>query len=104
MPTISLRTVYQTLNDFASMGELAHVRLGTGSARFDPNLGCHQHLVCDGCGAVHDVEVDFTDVRLPRGKAHGFRVSRTEIVFRGLCPACALAGSPAAGRGGVTAG
>ena len=36
--TISLRTVYQTLNDLAAMGELRQLALGTGSARFDPNL------------------------------------------------------------------
>ena len=38
MPTISLRTVYQTLNDLAAMGELVALDLGTGSTRFDPNL------------------------------------------------------------------
>src|SRR3954466_3207662 len=37
MPAISLRTVYQTLNDLASMGEVQNLDLGTGSARFDPN-------------------------------------------------------------------
>lgn len=100
MPTISLRTVYQTLNDLASMGEITQIDLGTGSSRFDPNLDAHQHLVCDGCGAVHDVAVDFTDIRLPRGQGHGFRVSRTEIVFRGLCPTCLAAGA-SAGHGHV---
>jgi Fe2+ or Zn2+ uptake regulation protein len=104
MPTISLRTVYQTLNDLAAMGEIAQIDLGTGSSRFDPNLVEHQHLVCDGCGVVHDIEADFTDVRLPRGKHHGFRVLRTEIVFRGLCPACAGAAAVPAGRGPTAAG
>ena len=88
MPTVSLRTVYQTLHDLAAMGEISQIDLGTGSARFDPNLDVHHHLVCDGCGAIVDIEVDFNDVRLPRGGAHGFEVSRTEIVFRGRCTAC----------------
>jgi Fur family transcriptional regulator, peroxide stress response regulator len=91
MPSISLRTVYQTLNDLASMGEIGQLELGTGSARFDPNLDPHHHLVCDGCGEVVDVYADFTDVRLPRHKLRGFRVSCTEIVFRGLCPECSRA-------------
>src|SRR3954469_21156156 len=46
MPTMSLRTVYQTLNDLAEMGELQQLELGTGSARFDPTLDPHHHLVC----------------------------------------------------------
>lgn len=88
MPTVSLRTVYQTLNDLAAMGEINQIDLGTGSARFDPNLDVHHHLVCDGCGSVVDVDADFTDVQLPPGGVHGFEVSRTEIVFRGRCGPC----------------
>lgn len=91
MPAISLRTVYQTLNDLTSMGELHQLDLGTGSGRFDPNLDPHHHLVCERCGTVHDVYADFTDVRLPGDPHHGFRVSTTEIVFRGLCATCAAA-------------
>ncbi|HEX9258206.1 MAG TPA: transcriptional repressor, partial [Acidimicrobiales bacterium] len=55
MPSISLRTVYQTLNDLAAMGELQALDLGTGSARFDPNVDDHHHLVCSRCGSVRDV-------------------------------------------------
>jgi Fe2+ or Zn2+ uptake regulation protein len=93
MPTVSLRTVYQTLNDLAAMGEISQIDVGTGSSRFDPNLDNHHHLVCDGCGRIVDVAGDFADVRVPRGHAHGFSLSRTEIVFRGLCPACRRAGA-----------
>jgi Fe2+ or Zn2+ uptake regulation protein len=88
MPTVSLRTVYQTLNDLAAMGEISQIDVGTGSSRFDPNLDAHHHLVCDACGRVDDVPGDFTDVRVPPGHDHGFSVARTEIVFRGLCPSC----------------
>lgn len=100
MPTISLRTVYQTLNDLASMGELSHLELGTGSARFDPNLDPHHHLVCEGCGRVWDVAVDSTQVRVPAQGGNGFAVRSTEIVFRGLCPSCQRepAATPAAAR------
>ena len=88
MPTMSLRTVYQTLNDLAAMGEIQQLDLGTGSSRFDPNTDGHHHLVCTGCGKVRDLYADFTDVRVPSGD-HGFEVSSTEIVFRGLCDECA---------------
>jgi Fe2+ or Zn2+ uptake regulation protein len=88
MPTISLRTVYQTLNDLASMGELGQLELGTGSARFDPTLEPHQHLVCDRCGSVQDVHADLTDVRVPSVELDGFRVATTEVVFRGVCADC----------------
>ena len=90
MPTISLRTVYQTLNDLAAMGEITPIDVGTGSTRFDPNLADHHHLVCDRCGAVHDIDVGAltTDRHVPAAEAIGFAVSRTDVVFRGLCARC----------------
>jgi Fe2+ or Zn2+ uptake regulation protein len=92
MPTISLRTVYQTLNDLAAMGELNALDVGTGSTRFDPNLEPHHHLVCDVCGRVDDLHADFPGVAVPRRpETRGFEVTATEIVFRGRCATCAAA-------------
>ncbi len=90
MPTISLRTVYQTLNDLTAMGELSALDVGTGSTRFDPNIEPHHHLVCDACGRITDLHADFPGVAVPtRGEAEGFQVLATEIVFRGRCADCA---------------
>ena len=88
LPTISLRTVYQTLNDLSAMGELSALNLGTGSTRFDPNLEPHHHLVCDVCGGIEDLPHEFPDVLLPPYVAERFSVSATEIVFRGRCANC----------------
>ncbi len=104
MPSISLRTVYQTLNDLTSMGELGQLDLGTGAARFDPTLDPHHHLVCERCGRVSDVHTDFTDVRVPQGELHGFRVATTQIVFRGVCADCQREGRDDAGRADGTRG
>jgi Fe2+ or Zn2+ uptake regulation protein len=82
--------VYQTLNDLAAMGEITLIDLGTGSTRFDPNLDDHDHLVCDRCGAVHDIDPATPPEPLPAAAAElGFQVRRTDIVFRGLCARCA---------------
>jgi Fe2+ or Zn2+ uptake regulation protein len=91
MPTLSLKTVYQTLNDLASMGEIQLLDLGTGSTRFDPNTAAHHHLVCTGCGKVRDLEVDFGDLEVPPRRRHGFTIDSAEVVFRGLCDTCATA-------------
>jgi Fe2+ or Zn2+ uptake regulation protein len=88
MPTISLRTVYQTLNDLAAMGEVQALDLGTGSARFDPNLDTHHHLVCEDCGRVIDIYADASAVRVSGAQRHGFTITTTEVVFRGTCPEC----------------
>lgn len=87
MPTISLKTVYQVLHDLADLGELQTLDVGTGAARFDPNVDGHQHLVCTSCGAVRDVVVDL-DLAVPAELAHGFRVASADVIFRGTCAAC----------------
>jgi Fe2+ or Zn2+ uptake regulation protein len=89
MPSISLRTVYQTLNDLADMGEIQHLDLGTGSFRFDPNVADHDHLVCEACGLVRDVTVDTTLLTAPPEVLDGFAVRAVDVVFRGRCAACA---------------
>lgn len=85
MPTISLRTVYQTLNDLTAMGELQALDLGTGSTRFDPTLEPHHHLVCTRCGLIEDLHVATPALDVPAD----FEVTSTEIVFRGRCASCA---------------
>jgi Fe2+ or Zn2+ uptake regulation protein len=92
MPTMSLKTVYQILNDLAQMGELVQLDLGTGSSRFDPNVDAHHHVVCNSCGKVRDVHADYGAIRVPPVEAGGFTVGSAEVVFRGLCDEC-VAGS-----------
>ena len=90
MPNVSLRTVYQVLNDLAAMGEIHALDLGTGAARFDPNVDAHHHLVCSECGRVRDVYVDATPLEsaaVPVA-APGFTVESAEVVFRGRCDDC----------------
>jgi Fe2+ or Zn2+ uptake regulation protein len=87
MPTISLKTVYSTLNDLAAMGEIQQLDLGTGSTRFDPNIDGHHHLVCTRCGKVRDVYAA-ARVRVPAEQLGGFTVDTTEVVLRGLCDDC----------------
>ena len=90
MPGISLRTVYQTLNDLVAMGELQQLQLSSGSARFDPNVDDHHHVVCDRCGAVRDVYVSGLDAISPDTSGlDGFHISTADLVFRGTCATCA---------------
>jgi Fe2+ or Zn2+ uptake regulation protein len=94
--TISLKTVYQTLNELAALGEIAALDLGTGTTRFDPNVErLHHHLVCRSCGKVRDLHVDFTGISVPPGADEGFEVGEAEVVFRGWCTQCRDSQDPA---------
>jgi Fe2+ or Zn2+ uptake regulation protein len=89
MPTISLKTVYQTVHDLEALGELRVLDLGTGSVRVDPNVdGEHHHVVCTNCGRVRDVPLTVDGVRLPARLRRDFTVDAVEVIFRGRCTDC----------------
>ena len=89
MPGVSLKTVYQTLNDLAELGVISMLDVGTGSARFDPNVETpHHHLVCRSCGKIRDLADEFSGLTVSRRAAQGFAVDSAEVVFRGRCDEC----------------
>ena len=89
MPTISRKTVYQTVHDLEAMEEVTVLDVGTGAIRVDPNVEhSHHHLVCTRCGNVRDVLVDVADLRVPARYRRDFHIEAVEVVFRGLCESC----------------
>jgi len=97
MPTISRKTVYQTVHDLELMGEVTLLDLGTGSVRVDPNVDDrHHHLICTRCKKVRDVIVDVGELRVPASARRGFQVDDVEVQFRGVCDECAAAGEAVA--------
>lgn len=90
MPTISLKTVYQTVHDLGALGEVDLLDVGTGSVRVDPNVeATHQHLVCTSCGLVRDVPVEFAGLDVPAKYRRDFSIDTVEVIFRGVCSDCA---------------
>jgi Fe2+ or Zn2+ uptake regulation protein len=91
LPEISRATVYNTLGEMVSLGEVMEVPTDGRAKRYDPNAHHpHQHLVCSGCGTIRDVHPSGDPLAdLPVGERFGFTVSQVEVTYRGLCPACA---------------
>jgi Fe2+ or Zn2+ uptake regulation protein len=89
MPTISLKTVYQTVHDLADLGELHVLDLGTGTLRIDPNVeDQHHHLVCTECGRVRDLPIEFDGLRVPPRYRREFTVDDIQVIVRGRCETC----------------
>ena len=110
LPTMSFATVYNTLSALCEAGLGGQVSLAPGSSRFDPNTHPHDHIVCDGCGAVRDVPPAGTprpgmepgDRSVARA-APGFSVRSVERIFRGQCVDCRRAAERSDGRKSVPA-
>ncbi|MDQ1012928.1 Fe2+ or Zn2+ uptake regulation protein [Streptomyces sp. V4I23] len=91
LPEISRATVYNTLGELVSLGEVIEVSMDGRAKRYDPNAHRpHQHLVCSGCGTIRDVHPTGDPLAdLPPEERFGFTVSEAEVTYRGLCPSCA---------------
>ncbi|MFC4334919.1 Fur family transcriptional regulator [Salininema proteolyticum] len=90
MPEISRATVYNTLKDLVSLGEVLELSVDGRSKRYDPNVHHdHEHLVCDVCGKMRDVHLSGDALALLRPEdSHGFLVTEAKMTFRGICPDC----------------
>ncbi len=90
---ISRATVYNTLGELVSLGEVLEVATDKRAKRYDPNAHRpHDHLVCAQCGSIRDVHPSEQLARRPpHSERFGFTVSDVEVTYRGLCPTCASA-------------
>jgi len=89
MPDVSQTTVYNTLRELVTFGELAPVEnLSEAGARFDTNSNPHHHLFCTHCHTIVDIERDFPDVKLALEEAKGYQIVKNQITFYGICQEC----------------
>lgn len=89
-PSISLATVYNTLDTLERLGEVQALSIDPTRKRFDPDASAHHHAMCDCCGAVKDIFADLTSgLTIPADLAREFVVDRASVAFRGLCRKCA---------------
>ncbi len=57
-PTISLATIYKTLNLLKDIGLVHELGFGEGAVRYDPNTHVHINLICTKC---HDIKDYYPD-------------------------------------------
>lgn len=91
MPAVSASTIYRTLTSLEDVGVLCHAHLGhTASVYHLGTTGLHQHLVCETCGAIQEVD-DAIVAPFARKLAdkYGFAADFTHFAVLGECRACA---------------
>ncbi|HEY1632583.1 MAG TPA: Fur family transcriptional regulator [Rhizomicrobium sp.] len=80
--TLSLATVYNTLNQFTGVGLLRQVTIDGGRAYFDTNTGEHQHFYCEDDGSLIDIPGDTIAVAGVPAPPKGMAVDRVDVVVR----------------------
>ena len=87
LPSLSMTTLYNALNELVDWGEIRRFDTGDGHIHFDPNVLPHAEVVCLDCHAIIDAPEIVVPKSIPEVIA-GYRiVTRTEQYY-GYCPIC----------------
>lgn len=89
-PSVSLATVYKTLETLVEVGEIRVALVSKGKTLYDTRLEDHHHFLCNACGYVEDVDInlDCLENCAPHQMRSHHKVSRSEVVFHGVCQNC----------------
>ena len=84
-PTMSLATVYKTLDFFKQLGLVQELNVGESSSRYDAVVRCHPHTVCRICGKVDDLHMDeLTEVARKLVPDLDFDVECEQLILYGM--------------------
>lgn len=86
--SLSLSTVYATLNEFSRLGVVKTLQFDSMENRYEGNLEEHLNLVCEGCGKIFDYEMSPVADRQEIAKRTGFSVRDTRLEYYGRCRDC----------------
>ncbi len=88
-PTISLATVYKSLELFAELGLIQVINIGENSFRYDYNAKSHPHVVCTKCHKVEDLEDEsFMELSSAVEEMKHYKITKQQLCFYGVCPEC----------------
>ena len=88
-PTMSLATVYKTVEILKEIGLIQVLNAGEDSFRYDADVSMHSHIRCLQCGRVDDLhEIDTAPFVAQVASRTPYRLTGQQFYFYGYCPAC----------------
>lgn len=88
-PTMSLATVYKTVEVLSKMGAVRVLNTGEDYFRYDADTSDHAHIKCTSCNHIKDVyDADTAEIVSDIEKKTGYDIKNKQIYFYGVCPAC----------------
>ena len=87
-PIVGKSTIYRNLRKLSEDKVITQIVIGS-VVRYDKNIDSHYHFICDECGNIFDVEIDYDNsFNYIIWRKYGFSTSRHEIEFFGSCSNC----------------
>lgn len=89
-PSMSLATVYNTLETFEEVGLLRRFNRPDGQTVFDRNTTVHHHAICSVCDEIIDLAIPEEAVAglLESATDGDFDIDSAEVWYRGTCSGC----------------
>jgi Fur family peroxide stress response transcriptional regulator len=87
-PTVSLATVYKTLEVLKELGLVQELSFPDTEAKFDPHMKPHLNMICAKCGNVQDSEDRSAETIVNAARRAKFIVTGLRIDVYGLCSKC----------------
>jgi Fe2+ or Zn2+ uptake regulation protein len=88
-PSLSLSTVYATMEVFARRGLVRRIGTAAGPLRIDGTEQDHDHAVCRICGSVFDIDHELIPRPVhPAQLPHGLRLKSVHVEYEVVCPQC----------------
>jgi Fur family peroxide stress response transcriptional regulator len=89
-PTMSLATVYKTINLLKQESEVLELEFSDLGNRYDGKKPYpHPHVICTKCGKIIDPsQLDMEEITNKMMQETGFKILTHRLDFYGICPAC----------------
>jgi Fur family transcriptional regulator, stress-responsive regulator len=88
---VSQQAVYDVLQALTEAGLVRRIHPPGSVARYESRVGDnHHHVVCRSCGVIADVDCAVGEAPcLTASDDHGFAIDEAEVIYWGVCSACA---------------
>lgn len=89
--SVSKQAVYDVLGALVEANLVRRIEPSGSPARYESRVGDnHHHVVCRSCGDIADVDCALGAAPcLHASNDHGFTIDEAEVIYWGICPACA---------------
>ncbi|HLB05089.1 MAG TPA: transcriptional repressor [Thermodesulfobacteriota bacterium] len=88
-PTISIATVYNTLQALQDMGEIREIVIDPERKHYCCRVEPHHHIICTECRKIYDIFADYSQgLELPDEFRKKFKVTSAQVVYYGICNEC----------------
>ena len=90
-PTLSLATVYNTLDLLVGAGLITTLgEIGDNQVHFDGETTAHINIACTVCYKIVDLPIEDSSPISSQIENSGYLIHGSRVVYYGICPVCQL--------------